>query len=266
MSVDFTDFSTVANLGEYMRKEIDLLDRAIEVFARGFCFTRSFTHPYLAERIGQIWVVRDAPRKRGAYRREEWIAHGVTPEEIDETARKYTRGRFAVCAIHGVNESDQPLRAGFKTLNYRLGGTEPVMVHQLKRIPRFDSSVEIVRVTTEDLAERVNKAARFRQILPEHLVSDSPLRQYAALIDNRPVGWVRSIDVAKATWCADMYVVPEFRRRGIARAMMAQMLRDDRAHGSELAVLTASHAGAKLYPIVGYKQIATLMLYTPRKD
>ena len=80
------------------------------------------------------------------------------------------------------------------------------------------------------------------------------------------MGWVRSIDVEQATWCSDMYVMPEFRRRGIARAMMAQMLRDDRAHGSKLAVLTASHAGAKLYPIVGYKQIGTLMLYTPKKN
>ena len=249
-----------------MGKEIDLMDHAIEVFARGFCFTRSFTHPYLAEQVGQLWVVRDAPRKRGEYRREEWIGHGVTPEEIDRTARKHTRGRFAVCAIHGVDESDQPLREGFKALNYRLGGTEPVMIHALKRIPRFDTSVDIVRVATQDLADRVNRAARFRQILPEHLGKDTPLRQYAALVDDKPVGWVRSIDVEQATWCADMYVVPEFRRRGIARAMMVQMLRDDRAHGSKLAVLTASHAGAKLYPLVGYKQIGTLMLYTPKKN
>ena len=147
-----------------------------------------------------------------------------------------------------------------------LAGTEPVMMHELKRIPRFEEPVEIMRVATQDLAEQVNKAARSRQILPEHLGKDSPLRQYAALVDDKPVGWVRSIDVEQATWCADMYVVPEFRRRGIARAMMAQMLRDDRAHGSKLAVLTASHAGAKLYPIVGYKQIGTLMLYTPKKD
>ena len=249
-----------------MGKEIDLMDHAIEVFARGFCFTRSFTHPYLAERVGRLWVVRDAPRKRGEYRREEWIGHGVTPEDIDRTARKHTRGRFAVCAIHGVNESDQSLRAGFKVLGYRLGGTEPVMVHELKRIPRFEAPVEIVRVTTEDLAERINKAARFRQILPEHLGTDTPLRQYTALVEDKPVGWVRSIDVEQATWCADMFVLSEFRRRGIARALMVQMLRDDRTHGSKLAVLTASHAGAKLYSIVGYKQIGTLMLYTPKKN
>ena len=71
---------------------MEILQHVIEVFARGFCFTRSFTHPYLAERVGEIWVVRDAPRKRGEYRREGWIAYGVTSEEIDETACKHTRG------------------------------------------------------------------------------------------------------------------------------------------------------------------------------
>jgi hypothetical protein len=43
------------------------------------------------------------------------------------------------------------------------------------------------------------------------------------------------------------------------------MLRDDREHGADRAVLTASHTGALLYPLVGYRQIATLYLYTPRK-
>lgn len=249
-----------------MVKETDVLQHAIEVFVRGFCFTRSFTHPYLSERIGKVWVVRDAPRKNGNYRREEWIASGVAPKKIDQVAREHTRGRFAVCAIYGVHESDASLRKDFKALNYRLGTTEAVMVHDLKRIPRFDKPAEISRVTTEGMAERLNKAANSRQVLPEHLAKDSKLRQYVALVDDKPVGWVRSIDVGHATWCSNMYVDPGFRRRGIARAMMSQMLRDDRTGGSKLAVLTASHAGAKLYPVVGYKQIGTLMLYTPKKQ
>ena len=248
-----------------MGKQTDLLERVIEVFARGFCFTRSFTHPYLAERIGKIWVVRDAPRKNGKYRGEEWIAHGVAPKKIDQVARKETRGRFAVCAICGVGESDESLRTEFKALDYRLMRTEAVMAHDLKRIPRFDNPVEIVRVATRSMADRLNKAARARQILPDHLAKGSPLRAYVALVCEKPVGWVSSIDVGRATWCNNMYVDRKFRRRGIARAIMAKMLRDDRAGGSKLAVLVASHTGALLYPVVGYKQIGTLMLYTPKR-
>jgi len=49
-----------------------IIESTIEVFARGFAFTRSFTHPYLAERIAPgVWVLRDATRARGSYRAEE---------------------------------------------------------------------------------------------------------------------------------------------------------------------------------------------------
>jgi predicted acetyltransferase len=62
-----------------------------------------------------------------------------------------------------------------------------------------------------------------------------------------------------------MYVSPPFRRRGIARSLLCQMLHDDRAGGAQTAVLLASHTGAKLYPVVGYEQIGTLLLFTPKK-
>ena len=80
-----------------VRLEINV-DRLIEAFVHGFCFTRSFTHPYVAERVGPVWVVRAMrPCSRGDYRREEWIAHGVPPAEVDRLARADMRGGFAIC-------------------------------------------------------------------------------------------------------------------------------------------------------------------------
>lgn len=242
-----------------------LLDSALEVFARGICVPRSFTHPYLAERVDGLWVTRDAPRRVARYRREEWFAHGITPQQTVRIVKRHTRGRYAICAICAAGESDEPLRAGYRVLDYRLGFTEPIMIHRLQRIPRFASPTEIVRVLDAVLANKVNKAVRRRQILPEHLRPDAPLRMYAALASGDPVGWVSSIEVAGATWCANLYVKPEFRRRGIGRALMCRMLRDDRTFGSHLAVLAASHTGALLYPLVGYEQIGTLYSYTPRR-
>ena len=69
----------------------------------------------------------------------------------------------------------------------------------------------------------------------------------------------------RMSWCSNMYVKADYRRRGIGRALMAKMLRDDRKYGSQLAVLTASHTGALLYPRVGYREIGTLLVYTPKK-
>lgn len=47
--------------------------------------------------------------------------------------------------------------------------------------------------------------------------------------------------------------------------MLVRMLKDDRAAGARMNVLTASHTGALLYPRVGYEQIAELLLFTPLK-
>jgi GNAT superfamily N-acetyltransferase len=241
-----------------------LLNQALETFARGYAYTRSFTHPYLAEQVGPVWVTRDGPRKNDDYRTEEWIAYGVPPAEVDRIAREHTRGRYAICAIRAYDDPMAPLREGYKELGYRLNTTEPLMVHPLAEIPEFEAPAEIQRVTTRELADRLTKAARSRQILPRHLNGTDPLlRQYVALVEGEPVGWVRSIVVDDATWCSNMFVKPEYRRRGIAKAMLGRMLRDDRDAGARRAVLLASHAGALLYPVVGYAQIGTLMLFTP---
>lgn len=42
------------------------------------------------------------------------------------------------------------------------------------------------------------------------------------------------------------------------------MLRTTRRNGATASSLLASHAGAKLYPAVGYEQIGELLAYTPR--
>ncbi|MCY4483937.1 MAG: GNAT family N-acetyltransferase [Spirochaetaceae bacterium] len=249
------------------------LERAIEVFARGFSYVRSRTHPYEATPNAvpgfpdapPLWVLRDAERRRGNYRTEEWLSCNLPPAVVDAAARADTRGRFVICAIHPAGSSDQPLRDGFRALGYRLNTTEPLMMHPLRRIPRVAAPAEIGRVLTPEMADRLHQATHNRQIRPEDLHPGARQRQYVAFVDDTVVGWVGSIVVNGATWCQNMFVVEQYRRRGIARAMLCRMLRDDRAHGAEMAVLTASHTGARLYPLVGYRQIGLLLAYTPKR-
>ncbi|HEX4794122.1 MAG TPA: GNAT family N-acetyltransferase [Humisphaera sp.] len=240
------------------------INRAMEVFVRGYSFTRSFTHPYHPQQMAQAWVVRDTPRKRGAdYRREEWVGAQIAPAELDALARENARGHFCICAIVPEGQNDGPLRAAYKSLGYRLGTSEFLMAHRLKSIPKFPEPFPIERVLSADLADRLTKSAGQRQILPVHLHADAPLRQYVALDNERPTGWVRSIAVDDATWVSNMHVLPKYRRRGIGKSLLARMLRDDRKLGSKVSVLMASHAGAMLYPVVGYEMLGKLLVYTP---
>lgn len=242
------------------------IDRAIEVFARGFAFTRSFTHPAEAVLIDSLWVVRDTPRRRSDYRREEWIAHAVDPTLVDRIARRHTRGRFSICAIHGEHDDAAPLRAGYKSLGYRVQTTEPFMIHDLRRIPQFDAQLSIERVRTADLVERLNRSAGRAMIKLEHLERPKQIRVYAALAGDKPIGWVRSIMVGDTAWCASVFVHPSHRRRRVARSMLVRMLREDRAAGASASVLLASHTGALLYPVVGYRSLGTLIMFNPPRD
>jgi GNAT superfamily N-acetyltransferase len=242
------------------------LEFAIEVFVRGHSAGKSRTFPYEASRVGPLWVMRDGPRKNPRdYRKEEWIAHDVDPREVDAIARQQTRGRFFVCAMVGEGASEEPTRAAYKAMGYRLLATEGFFVQRLKRIPRSPSPVPIELVRTPELAARLGKATRTRPILDNFLRDDAPFRQYVALDGDEIVGRVRSVDAVGATWCADMHVNASHRRRGIGQALLRRMLRDDRARGSQCSVLTASHTGALLYPRVGYERIGTLFMFVPGK-
>jgi GNAT superfamily N-acetyltransferase len=243
------------------------IEFAIEVFVRGHSAIRSRTFPYEVSRVGPLWLMRDAPRKKPRdYRKEEWIAHDVNPTEVDRIARQHARGRFFVCAMIAEGEPDEPTRAAYKVLGYRLLATEGFFTQRMKRIPRPPSPVSIERVRTPDLAAQLGKITRTRPISNNLLGDDAPFRQYVALDGQDIVGRVRSVDAVGATWCADMYVQPSHRRRGIGKALLSKMLRDDRAHGSKCSVLTASHTGALLYPHVGYERIGTLFMFAPRRE
>lgn len=242
------------------------IPHAIRVFVEGYCVGKSRTHPYESQLVDGIWVMRDAPRKNPRdYRKEEWIAWNCDPAKVDARARRETRGRFFVCAVTESESDQEEAKSAYKRLGYRLLATEPLFRHDLKRIPQASSPAEIAKVTTSDLVGKLAKATRSRPIPESQLGEAAPFRQYVALLDGEVVGWVRSVDAAGSTWCSDLRVVERFRRKGIGRALLAGMLRDDRSRDANGSVLLSSHTGALLYPQLGYRQLGVLSIYAPSK-
>lgn len=242
--------------------------QAIETFVRGHCLGRSRTHPYEWERLGGIWHLYDGPRARPAdYRKEEFIAWDVPPQLVDSIARQNTRGRFFVGDLVAWGQSFDERRSEFKQLGYRLLITEPFFLHPLKTIPRLPPSrIQIELLDSPERAKQLAKATRTRALGTEYFGETGRFRQYLALDGQQLVGWVRSVPAGKAHWCANLEVIPTARRQGVASRLLQRMLRDDRRLGAESSVLLASHAGAKLYPKLGYQPIGTLLIYAPRKD
>lgn len=240
---------------------------AVETFVRGYCLVRSETHPYLCRAEPGLYRLYDAERSNPArYRKEEFIAWGQPAEFVDAWARAQSRGWYFIGALQKLPPPQPEIRGAYRALGYRLLATQPFFVHDLQRIPRTAAGrATIARVVSREQAQAVGRAAGARPIPPAYFAPDSPVRQYAAMREGQPVGWVRSVTTPRGQWCTNLYVLPAARRQGIARALLLQMLRDDRRQGSSASVLLSSHDGAALYPTVGYRQIGLLWIFAPSR-
>jgi GNAT superfamily N-acetyltransferase len=247
--------------------ETSLIEHGLQAFLRGFSATRSLTHPYPVRPVSPaIWVLADAPRARGAARKSEVIVYGAGPEETAETIRREAIGHHMLCILLASPEGADATRDLYKRRGYRFAGGVPLFVLPIDRRIPYDA-YPVRRVRQQAEADAIGKAARARQLLPEHLnEADAPIRLYGAFEDETPIGWVSSVATASdANWVANLFVHPAYRRRGIGKSLMSAMLTEDARYGVAYSALLASQAGALLYPHLGYEQHGVLLLFYPPK-
>lgn len=107
--------------------------------------------------------------------------------------------------------------------------------------------------------------ATIRSLTRDYLVQAMPSSAYVAWLafeDEKVVGGVGLVvnpwpgspgsTLAKRAWVLNMYVVPAARRRGIARALMNEVLGYCREQGFRSVNLHASDAGRPLYESLGF--------------
>ena len=249
-----------------MDKQLSM-PQALGVFLRGFSATRSFIRPYLVSQIdSSLWLLADPPPASRQQRTSEAIAHHADPLAVVQTLQSLNLPRHALCVLLEDTTTAPETQTTYKQLGYRYLGYEPLFVLDMAKRVRFNS-FSVRRVVDAADAQKVAKAARARQIFPEHLTQeDSVCRLYAAFDGDTPVGWARSIRThPDCSWVAGLFVQPSYRRRGIGQTLMSAMLDDDARYGIRWSVLTASHTGAKLYPHLGYVERGWLLVFSPRK-
>ena len=243
------------------------LKRAARAFAEGFSTTRSLTHPYLVRELGPILVMEDGPRRSGDSRNSEYVGLNLEPalmvDAVERDVAALSRGRkYALCAIYSDEEEMAAAELVFRERGYRLIIREPMFVHD--GIPAPLNGPSPVRLLTDpEELRNLAKQCRRRPMDPRDLTNSTPkIRAFIATEGDDIMGWVKSIRCDdETTWVSDLFVRPEFRRRGLGTQLMTTMLVDDRNRGFYTSVLLASHAGAALYPGLGYRQIGTLLLY-----
>ncbi len=233
------------------------LERATEIFVQAFAAGKSRTHPYLATRVNDLWIMRDGPGKKRDPRKIEVVACGLSPEEAISRTQAQNLGWHFLCHLYGDAAEAAEIRAAYKQLGYRALGTEWMFTHDLLNVPVFDSEPPVRRVEDEAMWLSIRQqASQPRPFRPE-------TRGYCIWDGDRDYGWVHSVPLDNDAWVSDLYVYADSRGQGYGRALMSRLLQDDRAVGVGASVLLASTAGARLYPHMGYRQIGELQLFCP---
>lgn len=245
---------------------------AAEVFLRAIALLKSTTYPYVATNLLEqerpsrnrfLWVMRDTPHRKGA-RKAEVITYDITPEEVADAVQRAAIGWHFLGVLHGPDDSEDR-KAEFKSSGYRSLATEWLFSHDLADLPSFKSPIPIERVESRSDAEHWNRLAGSKVLRPKDWDKhDFDFRQYVMADDVDVYGKVRSVAVGRNSWVSDLWIRPVYRGKGFGKALMAQLLREDKAAGVQNSVLLASKDGARIYPALGYRQIAVMQMFCPR--
>jgi len=248
----------------------DRIDAAIETFAGGFCYTRSFTHPYVATRLTpQVLQLHDGPRSNpnADVRRDEFVCFGCSPSEALAISASAATGNYAICFVLQLGADDTEVRKEFKALGCRLGATEAFMDNDVPEILATEPIIPIVRIADQAHADAIGKAWRRKQILSRDIGNEDAVHRVYTIHDgSKFIGSCGSIRVGHASWISSLYVDAGYRRKGLGTALMTRVMADERALGIRKSVLLASHTGAMLYPTVGFSQLGTLYIYNPPRE
>lgn len=234
------------------------LGEAIEVFVKAFALGRSRIHPYVAEQMDGLWVMHDTPGKKWDPRKTEVVSHGFGPEETVRRIRGLKLGWHFLCEVHPDPADYDRVREEYKRLGYRAMTTEWMFIHSLDSIPEPNSKPPARWVESPEMFKTIRQnSQKPRRWRPEG-------RMYSVWDDTGDRGWVTSVPIGEHAWVSDLFVYEQFRGHGYGRSLMSRMLKDDREHGVQNSVLLASKDGARLYPHLGYEQIAVLQLFCPK--
>lgn len=219
-------------------------------------------------RIGQIGRLRhvhyDKPRW---WLTDYFQAFDVPPDEVVRTIQDFSPAPYLLGVItvdpHAYLAPYAAL--GFKTV--RAGFVEPVMAKRLTDTVRTEEGYSVQRVETEEQRRFFNSVIPpddpHGQMQPEEL-QDPQLGFYYVEQDGKCVCNGKAIQPLTAAVVVEpLGTQPEYRRRGIATALMNRLHADAMEKGAVQCVIIASPKGKLLYDTLGYELLAYHQEFVP---
>jgi GNAT superfamily N-acetyltransferase len=192
----------------------------------------------------------------------ELLAWGHAPHETLERIRAAAPGlKHWLTVFTRTPEDDLPV---FLAAGYQHRESETLLVRRLEEANLPPADPRVTAVTRVEELAAMNAARGYQVFHPAEL--EDPLTHIFCLMKNdRIAAWGTSLMVRPdVAYFANMYTLPECRRQGFARAILATLLADAAAAGARRGLLVSTRAGHTLYTSAGFQHLLDcLVLVSP---
>lgn len=188
---------------------------------------------------------------------DNFFVFGAEPEKVVESIRAYGPASkhqlYVVAHRPGLAVSYMSLGCSAMT------GPNMLMARGFEAIPAPDPAVPIYQAQTPGETMFLNTIDGADLTMAED-VADPRLAHYYANAGDRPVSMARVARLHPgAGWVSHIYTAPDYRRRGLATAVMARVLADQDQAGDRLSLLLATENAHSLYRKMGYLNLAPVL-------
>jgi GNAT superfamily N-acetyltransferase len=188
---------------------------------------------------------------------DNFFVLAAEPEVVVETIRAYNPAEdhqiYVVADRPGLPVAYMSLGCSAMT------GINSLMSRGLEELPTPSQSVRLFQPTTPGEAMFLNAIDGADLTLAED-VADPKLDFYYTVDGQQPVAMAR---VARRKpgigWVSHIYTAPDYRGRGVATAMMIQVLAEQGRTGDRLSLLLATENAHSIYRKLGYLDLAPVL-------
>lgn len=234
------------------------VQRVIAAFVQGWFVARGKGCSSLQQQ-GNAWHIHYGV-PMGGRDHEVFIYDVPVPEAVRLAQHRTRNAPHYLGILHGFGDR---VVAEVAAADYVLSVIETLMLRPaLPLAPALlPEGMTLQQVTTIQQADWYNQLQKRTAIFPTEL-EEIRLRYYLVYQGMVPVARGRLVLLDEGVFCLDgIHTLATHRRRGIARAMVTQMMADAAAAGHVIGVLSSSDMGHTLYQQLGYQDILQLTIF-----
>lgn len=193
------------------------------------------------------------------------FSQNKSPEETHNAIKSYPfkgNGSYAIYKFH-EDMNPQNLKIRYEQLGYEY--FLPNILQMVSLPVEIESSeVQIQNVSDSKDVELINTAFKNFKPFPNRLIGKKGINAIYAVVDQKVASWSYLVQCSKTTaYIGGMFTLPDYRRRGIATAMLNRV--HDLAHsiGVNRIILVPSFMAWKFYTQRGYETVVHFSTFIP---